>query len=108
MPRRGTAPTLGESAQPKAPTGIHTDDLSRIGSALSGLCYPVERWELLDHATRTHGTAEPGQRLDSRAVHLLWTLPHRRYGSLDEVVTALARTVRGHPPRRLDPNRLGR
>jgi hypothetical protein len=71
----------------------------RIDTVLSGLSYPVERWELLDHATRTTDAADPERRSDSRTIHQLWTLPNRRYHSLDEVLIALARTARGHPPR---------
>jgi hypothetical protein len=64
------------------------------------LHYPVERWELLDHATRTNKALAPDP--DSRTTHLLWTLPNRSYRSLDDVAIGLARTVRGHPRRRPD------
>jgi hypothetical protein len=85
---------------------VHSDDLLSIDIVLSGLSYPVERWELLDHATRTVHAADPGRRSDSRTIRQLWTLPNRRYHSLDEVLVALARTARGHPPRRADQTRL--
>jgi hypothetical protein len=89
---------LSESTRSRSITGVHSEDLSRIGDALSGLNFPVERWELLDHATRPSQTlASAGP--DSRTVDLLWTLPNQRYRNLDDVMTALARTRRGHPQR---------
>jgi hypothetical protein len=96
----GAEPRLSEPARPRSRAGVHSDDLPRIGRALSGLCYPVEKWELLDHATRTVQAADPGRRYDFRTIDQLWTLPGRRYHSFDDVLTGLARTVRGHPPRR--------
>jgi hypothetical protein len=86
---------------------VHSDDLSRIDTVLSGLRYPVERWELLDHATRTIHGADPGRRTESRTIQQLWTLPARRYHSLDEVLIALARTARGHPRRGSNRTPLG-
>jgi hypothetical protein len=85
---------------------VHSDDLLRIDTVLSGLRYPVERWELLDYATRTVEAADPGRRSGSRTIHQLWTLPIGRYHSLDEVLISLSRTARGHPPRHSDRTRL--
>jgi hypothetical protein len=53
---RGEVPRRGELPRPRRPAGVHSDDLLRIDTVLSGLSYPVERWELLDHATRTPPT----------------------------------------------------
>jgi hypothetical protein len=100
MQESGAEASLNDPSRPKRRTGVHPDDLARIGEALSGLYYPVEKWELLDYATRT-SPAGPVRRPDSRTTDQLWTLPSRRYHSFDEVLTALARTARGHPPRPL-------
>ncbi|HZZ49620.1 MAG TPA: DUF2795 domain-containing protein [Pseudonocardia sp.] len=103
MPISDAAPRPSESVRPRATSGVHTQDLSHVGRVLSGLSYPVERWELLDHVSRGEDPAAVlDQRLRRRTVDQLWTLPNRRYRSLDEVLVALALTVRGHPPRRSD------
>lgn len=86
---------LDRSPNPKAAIGISAEDLSSVRHALSGLSYPVERWQLLDHVTHKNISA----RLTQRTIDQLWTLPNRRYHHLDEVITALARTLRGHPRR---------
>lgn len=100
MHASGTGHRPIESAQPRPIPGVHRDDLLPIGAALSGLHYPVERWELLEHATGTLHATDSAAHPDSRTIRQLWTLPNCRYHNLDEVFTALARTARGHPPRR--------
>jgi Protein of unknown function (DUF2795) len=74
--------------------GIRSDDVTRIGLALHGVGYPVEKWQLIDHAER-----DPAGRggTDPRVIGLLWSLPTGRYLGLPQVLAAAARTVRGHP-----------
>lgn len=74
--------------------GIRSDDVTRIGAALDGVGYPVEKWQLIDHAERY--PAGQGD-ADQRVIGLLWALPSGRYLSLPQVLAAAARTARGHP-----------
>jgi hypothetical protein len=74
--------------------GIRRDDVTRIGAALDGVGYPVEKWQLIDHAER-YPAGRDGT--DPRVIGLLWSLPSGRYLSLPQVLAAAARTARGHP-----------
>jgi hypothetical protein len=77
-------------------SGICRDDVARLDRALLGMSYPVEKWQLIDHAER-----DPVGRggVNQRAIGLLWALPTGRYVTFAQVLTSAARTARGHPRR---------
>jgi hypothetical protein len=76
--------------------GICTGDVALLDRALHGLVYPVEKWQLIDHAQRHPAGLAPS---DQRAIGLLWALPVGHYRSLAQVLVCAARTARGHPRR---------
>jgi hypothetical protein len=79
-----------------ASSGICRDDVARLDRALLGMNYPVDKWQLIDHAQRDAvGQGQPNQ----RAIGLLWALPSGRYATFAQVLTSAARTARGHPRR---------
>lgn len=82
-------------------TGVYRDDITRIARALATVDYPAPKWQLIAHAT-SHENPSPDT--NQRTIDQLWALPNRDYTDLNDVITGLARTARGHPPRRT-PNR---
>jgi hypothetical protein len=80
-----------------ASSGICRDDVARLDRALLGMTYPVDKWQLIDHAQRDPvGQGQANQ----RAIGMLWTLPTGRYVTFAQVLTSAARTARGHPRRK--------
>jgi hypothetical protein len=76
--------------------GICAGDVALLDRALHGLVYPVQKWQLIDHAQRQPEVLAAS---DQRALDLLWALPVGHYRSLAQVLVCAARTVRGHPRR---------
>jgi hypothetical protein len=76
--------------------GICAADVAQLNSALAGLSFPVDKWQLIDHAEGDRTDADRG---GQRAISLLWALPAGRYLGLGQVMTGVARTARGHPRR---------
>jgi hypothetical protein len=76
--------------------GIRGEDVLGLELALHGLRYPVDKWQLIDHAQRD--PISPGHP-NRRAIGLLWALPTGRYLGLAQVLSGAARTCRGHPRR---------
>ena len=76
--------------------GLRGDDVLDLELALRGVCYPVDRWQLIDHAQRDPASSGHPNR---RAIDLLWTLPAGHYVGLAQVLSGVARTCRGHPRR---------
>jgi hypothetical protein len=82
--------------------GIGGGDVERLDRALTGISYPAPKWELLAHAGRDPACQG---RINRRAIDLLWTLPDDDYRDRAQVLSAAARTARGHPRRpRSEPN----
>ena len=76
--------------------GVSQDDIAQLEEALTGLRYPVEKWQLIAHAVRTlAGRTGP----EMRTIQQLWALPAGRYRSFPQVLAGAARTARGHPRR---------
>ena len=81
---------------PHAPVaGFHVDDIARFDQALTGVRYPVSKWELIAHA----GAHPVGRRTDPRTIRQLCALPTGLYTDLTQVLSGAARTARGHPLR---------
>jgi hypothetical protein len=77
--------------------GVHLDDIIELHHVLAGVSYPAQKWELIAHAESDPvGRGRPGP----RTFRVLWSLPTGRYGDLEQILTAAARTARGHPRRR--------
>ena len=88
---------MPDCAAPPGPVaGICAADVAELNSALAGVGFPVDKWQLIDHA---EGDRTDGDRGGQRAVILLWALPAGRYLGLGQVMTGVARTARGHPRR---------
>jgi len=85
-----------QNSQNRRPIGVSREDIARFDRALSGLRYPVEKWQLIAHAEQTaHGP----EAADLRTIEQLWALPAGRYRNFDQVLAGAARTARGHPRR---------
>jgi hypothetical protein len=76
--------------------GIRGDDVAGLELALHTVRYPVDKWQLIDHAQRHPVNSDHPNR---RAIGLLWALPTGRYLGLAQVLSGAARTCRGHPRR---------
>lgn len=88
---------MPDCAAPPGPVaGICAADVAQLNSALAGLNFPVDKWQLIDHAEGDRTNADRG---GQRAISLLWALPAGRYLGLGQVMTGVARTARGHPRR---------
>ncbi|NMH96160.1 DUF2795 domain-containing protein [Pseudonocardia acidicola] len=79
------------------------DDVARLDRALAGVRYPADKWQLIAHATE-RDRIKRGL-VDERMIRQLWALPAGRYPGLADVLTAAARTARGHP-RRDSPHQI--
>jgi hypothetical protein len=84
-------------------SGICAGDVALLDRALHGLVYPVQKWQLIDHAQHQPAGLAPS---DQRALDLLWALPVGHYRSLAQVLVCAARTARGHPRRDSAVSRL--
>jgi hypothetical protein len=85
-----------KSAPPRPVAGICRDDIERFNHVLSGLRYPAQKWQVIAHAM---GEPAGQRRTDMRTLQQLWALPAGHYTNLTHVLTAAARTARGHPHR---------
>jgi hypothetical protein len=81
---------------PTSVVGISRGDVARLHRALAGVSYPVDKWQLIEHAECEAGGTGSG---DRRAIGVLWALPTDHYLGLAQVMVGAARTARGHPRR---------
>ena len=85
---------------PRSVIGVARDDVERLNRALAGATYPMEKWQLIEHAECDPAGTDRG---DHRAILLLWALPAGHYLGLAQVLVGAARTARGHPRRGARP-----
>ncbi len=76
--------------------GITPSAADSLQQALTGVRYPAEKWELIDHCGPG---AERSAPVSSRTIRRLWGLPPVRYSNLRQVLRAVARAACGQPRR---------
>lgn len=76
--------------------GISPVAAESLQQALSGVQYPAEKWQLIDHCRPDAAGVAP---VSHRTIRQLWGIPAARYSNLRQVLRAAARTACGYPRR---------
>lgn len=77
--------------------GLSSREAAALRKALTGIQYPADKWQLIDHCSPgPDGTPRAGP----GAIRWLWALPVARYTGLRQVLRAAARAAYGRPQAR--------